>query len=65
MMRTVFIVPGNNRIYNNIKTLFEPFSVVPETIIAYFILCSVLWMPLDGFHTLFWKRACFETFIEK
>lgn len=49
--------------YNGIKTVFEPFSVVPQTIITYFILVSVLYMPLDGFHTPFWKRALFETFI--
>ncbi|MEH7748471.1 ABC transporter permease subunit [Neobacillus drentensis] len=49
--------------YKSVKTLFEPFSVVPQTIIAYFILYSVLWMQLDGFHTPFWKRSLFETFI--
>jgi peptide/nickel transport system permease protein len=58
-----FIYPLNNRIYNCIKTIFEPFSVVPQTIIAYFILFSVLWMPLDGFHTPFWLRASFQVFI--
>ncbi|MBV7509407.1 ABC transporter permease subunit [Bacillus sp. sid0103] len=58
-----FIYSLNKRIYNGMKTLFEPFSVVPQTIIAYFILYSVLWMPLEGFHTPFWKRALFETFI--
>ncbi|WP_349632591.1 ABC transporter permease subunit [Neobacillus sp. SuZ13] len=59
----VSIYSCNHRIYNSIKTLFEQFSVVPQTIIAYFILYSVLWMPLDVFHTPFWKRALFETFI--
>ncbi len=58
-----FIYSLNNRLFNSIKTLFEPFSVVPQTIIAYFILYSVLWMPLDGIHTPFWKRALFETSI--
>ncbi|MEO2078293.1 MAG: ABC transporter permease subunit [Bacillus sp. (in: firmicutes)] len=58
-----FIYSANNRIYNVIKTIFEPFSVVPQTIIAYFILFSVLWMPLDGFHTPFWLRASFQVFI--
>ncbi|MGG3563355.1 ABC transporter permease subunit [Neobacillus rhizosphaerae] len=58
-----FIYSLNNRIYNGLKTIFEPFSVVPQTIIAYFILFSVLWMPLDGFHTPFWLRASFQVFI--
>ncbi|PLS00986.1 peptide ABC transporter permease [Neobacillus cucumis] len=58
-----FIYSLNHRIYNNIKTLFEPISVVPQTIIAYFILHSVLWMTIDGFKNPFWERALFETFI--
>jgi peptide/nickel transport system permease protein len=58
-----FIYAFNHRIFNGIKTVFEPFSVVPQTIIAFFILVSVLYMPLDGFHTPFWKRALFEIFI--
>ncbi|WP_462408637.1 ABC transporter permease subunit [Neobacillus sp. Marseille-QA0830] len=52
-----------NPIYSGMKTLFEPFSVVPQTIIAYFILYSVLWMTIDGFANPFWQRALFETLI--
>ncbi|MCH6266929.1 MULTISPECIES: ABC transporter permease subunit [Neobacillus] len=51
------------RLFGFLKSLFEPFSVVPQTIIVYFILFSVLWMPIDGFQTPFWKRALFETVI--
>lgn len=58
-----FIYSLHNRIYNGIKTIFEPFSVVPQTIIAYFILYRVLWMPIEGFTSPFWERALFETFI--
>lgn len=58
-----FIYSLNNRIFSSIKTLFEPFSVVPQTIIAYFILYSVLWMPIEGFSIPFWERALFEAFI--
>ncbi|PLS00987.1 ABC transporter permease subunit [Neobacillus cucumis] len=58
-----FIYSLNNKIFNIIKTIFDPFSVVPQTIIAYFILFRILWMPSDGFHTPFWQRAVFETFI--
>ncbi|WP_195891938.1 ABC transporter permease subunit [Neobacillus dielmonensis] len=50
-------------IYKSMKMIFEPFSVVPQTIIAYFILYSVLWMPIDGFANPFWQRALFETLI--
>lgn len=49
--------------FNSMKSIFEPFSVVPQTIIAYFILFSVLWRPGDGFHTSFWERATFETIV--
>ncbi|MFZ7947262.1 ABC transporter permease subunit [Neobacillus sp. 19] len=52
-----------NRLYNGLKAVFEPFTVVPQTIVAYFILYSVLWMPVSGFSTPFWQRAFFETFI--
>jgi peptide/nickel transport system permease protein len=50
-------------LFNVIKSIFEPFSVVPQTIIAFFILFSVLWRPGDGFHTSFWERAGFETIV--
>jgi peptide/nickel transport system permease protein len=49
--------------YKVLKTLFEPFSVVPQTIIAFFILASVLWMPMTGFQTSLWQRVLFEFFI--
>lgn len=51
------------RVYSVLKSIFEPFSVVPQTIIAFFILFSVLWMPIDGFPNPFWQRALFETII--
>ncbi|MBU8918625.1 ABC transporter permease subunit [Bacillus sp. FJAT-29953] len=63
LVLSAFIYPLKPRIYDTIKVIFEPFSVVPQTIIAYFILHSVLWEPVDGFSTLFWQRALFETFI--
>jgi peptide/nickel transport system permease protein len=58
-----FIFSIKPAIFNLIKSIFEPFSVVPQTIIAYFILFSVLWRPGDGFHTSFWQRAAFETIV--
>ena len=58
-----FIYSLKPRIYSVLKSFFEPFSVVPQTIIAFFILVSVLWMPIDGFPNPFWQRALFETII--
>jgi peptide/nickel transport system permease protein len=49
--------------YKTIKSIFEPFSIVPQTLIAYFILFNVLWMPVEGFSHPFWERALFEIFI--
>ncbi|MFJ7726955.1 ABC transporter permease subunit [Neobacillus sp. NPDC097160] len=60
---SAFIYPLKPRIYSVLKSTFEPFSVVPQTIIAFFILVSVLWMPIEGFQTPFWQRALFETII--
>jgi peptide/nickel transport system permease protein len=51
------------RFYEGIKSIFEPFSIVPQTIICYFILFSVLWEPSTGFSNPFWQRALFQTFI--
>jgi len=60
---SAFIYSLKPKIYSVLKSIFEPFSVVPQTIIAYFILVSVLWMPIDGFPNPFWQRALFETII--
>lgn len=52
--------PGFYKIF---KIVFEPFSVVPQTVITFFILVSVLWMPETGFHISLWKRVLFELLI--
>lgn len=49
--------------YKGLKSVAEPFSIVPQTIIAYFILRSVLWMPEGGFVQPFWQRALFESMV--
>jgi peptide/nickel transport system permease protein len=46
-----------------LENFFDSFTVVPLTLIAYFILANVLWMPIDGFPHPFWKRAVFEVFV--
>jgi peptide/nickel transport system permease protein len=46
-----------------LENFFDSFTVVPLTLIAYFILVNVLWMPIDGFPHPFWKRAVFEVFV--
>ncbi|WP_409294241.1 ABC transporter permease subunit [Peribacillus sp. SCS-26] len=43
-----------------LEPLFDSFYVVPTTLIAFFILRIVLWMPQGGFQEPFWQRALFE-----
>lgn len=50
-------------LFKGLKAIFEPFSIVPQTIIAFFILFNVLWMPSIGFQHPFWQRATFEIII--
>ncbi|MFD3449829.1 ABC transporter permease [Microbacteriaceae bacterium 4G12] len=47
----------------SLERIFDSFNVVPLSLIAYFILANVLWMPFDGFPHPFWKRATFEVII--
>lgn len=49
--------------YKGLQTVFEPFSLVPQTIIAFFILYNVLWMPAGGFLHPFWQRILFESVV--
>jgi peptide/nickel transport system permease protein len=63
LILSMFVFSLPQKLYEMMKSIFEPFSVVPQTIIAYFILHSVLWMPLRGFEHPFWERAVFQTFI--
>jgi peptide/nickel transport system permease protein len=60
---SAFIYTLKPRYYNWLKTIFEPFSIVPQTIIAYFILANILLAPNTGFHTTLWQRVSFEIFI--
>ncbi|WP_066099014.1 ABC transporter permease [Bacillus sp. SJS] len=46
-----------------LRVITEPFTIVPQLLIAYFILLNVLWMPDEGFPNPFWERALFEVFI--
>jgi peptide/nickel transport system permease protein len=58
-----FVYTLRPKIYEGVKSIFEPFSIVPQTIICFFILYSVLWEPIDGFANPFWERALFQTLI--
>lgn len=63
LILSYFVYSLPSFLYKGIKMIFEPFSLVPQTIIAFFILYSVLWMPSIGFQHPFWQRALFETVI--
>jgi peptide/nickel transport system permease protein len=45
------------------ENFLSTFSVIPITLIAYFILINVLTMPIDGFAHPFYLRASFEAMI--
>jgi peptide/nickel transport system permease protein len=48
---------------SRIEPLFDSFTVVPMTIIAYFLLVNVLKMPFGGFPHPFYQRVLFEMFV--
>ncbi|MBW3110236.1 ABC transporter permease subunit [Bacillus sp. MCCB 382] len=51
------------RTFNVLENFLGTFSVIPITLISYFILINVLSMPIDGFAEPFYKRALFEAVI--
>ncbi|WP_108671053.1 ABC transporter permease [Peribacillus acanthi] len=51
------------RILTFMRWVSEPFSIVPQTLIAFFILFNVLWMKTTGFDHPFWERALFEILV--
>ncbi|PEA55144.1 peptide ABC transporter permease [Bacillus pseudomycoides] len=48
---------------SKIESFFDSFTIMPLTIIAYFLLVNVMSMPIDGFQQPFYQRALFEMFI--
>lgn len=48
---------------SKIEAFFDSFTIMPLTIIAYFLLVNVMSMPIDGFQQPFYQRALFEMFI--
>lgn len=63
LMISTFIYSIKPRYFSLLKSIIEPFTIIPQTIIVFFILVSVLWMPISGFSHPFWQRAIFETFV--
>ena len=45
------------------EKVFSSFTLIPLTLVAAFLLDSVLTMQPDGFTNPFWKRALFEVFV--
>ncbi|WP_210366178.1 peptide ABC transporter permease [Bacillus sp. REN3] len=54
----LFRVPES--VFKWIKTVAEPLSFFPQTLIAYFLLRTVIMYTMDGFHHPFWVRAFYE-----
>ncbi|WP_079506757.1 hypothetical protein [Mesobacillus jeotgali] len=54
----LFRVP--ERIFRLIKAVSEPLSFVPQTLIAFFLLYTVVMYTIEGFHHPFWVRALYE-----
>ncbi|WP_226676001.1 ABC transporter permease [Rossellomorea aquimaris] len=48
------------KILKVMEHFLSTFSVIPITLMSYFILINVLSMPIDGFAEPFYKRASFE-----
>jgi peptide/nickel transport system permease protein len=51
------------KIFKVTENFLSTFSVIPITLISYFILINVLTMPIDGFAQPFYLRASFEAMI--
>ena len=51
------------KVFNRLENFLDSFSVLPITLVAYFILVNVLTMPIDGFQQPFYVRALFEMVI--
>jgi len=63
LILSAFIYSLKPKYYHGLRAIFEPFSIVPQTIIAFFILASILLMPMEGFQNPLWQRIVFELFI--
>ena len=55
-----FLFRTPKRIFNVIKAISEPLSFFPQTLIAYFLLSTVVLYTIEGFHHPFWVRALYE-----
>lgn len=52
-----------SRTFKVTEHFLSTFSVIPITLMAYFILINVLTMPIDGFGEPFYLRASFEAMV--
>jgi peptide/nickel transport system permease protein len=53
----------SDRSFKWVKSLSEPLSFFPQTLVAYFLLRTVVLYTLEGFHHPFWLRALYEFII--
>ncbi|MFT9597455.1 peptide ABC transporter permease [Mesobacillus sp.] len=58
-----FLFRTPQRTFNVIKAISEPLSFFPQTLIAYFLLSTVVLYTIEGFHHPFWVRALYEFII--
>ncbi|CAM3948827.1 peptide ABC transporter permease [Mesobacillus thioparans] len=57
----LFRVP--ERIFKLLKAVSEPLSFFPQTLIAYFLLATVVMYTIHGFHHPLWVRVVYEFII--
>ncbi len=57
----LFRVP--ERIFKLLKAVSEPLSFFPQTLIAYFLLATVVMYTINGFHHPLWVRVVYEFII--
>lgn len=58
-----FLFRAPQRIFTSIKAISEPLSFFPQTLIAFFLLFTVIMYTNEGFHHPFWVRALYEFII--
>lgn len=57
----LFRIP--ERLFNLLKAGSEPLSFFPQTLIAYFLLFTVIMYTIEGFHHPLWVRVVYEFII--
>ncbi|RSD25158.1 peptide ABC transporter permease [Mesobacillus subterraneus] len=63
IMLSYFLFRVPERVFKVIKAISEPLSFFPQTLIAYFLLRTVVMYTIEGFHHPLWVRVVYEFII--